>query len=117
MEWNAYLAAQQKLQYQVSRSGWIGDYLDPNTFLDMWTTDNPNNQTGWSNKEYDKLITAAAAESVPTKRMQILKQAEAILLDELPIIPIYYRISTNIVQPHVKSWYTNFLDTHPLNTI
>jgi oligopeptide transport system substrate-binding protein len=117
MEWNAYLAAQQKLQYQVSRSGWIGDYLDPNTFLDMWTTDNPNNQTGWSNKEYDKLIAEAATESVPAKRMQILKQAEAILLDELPIIPIYYRISTNMVRPYVKGWYPNLLDTHPLNTI
>ena len=117
MEWNAYLAAQQKLQYQVSRSGWIGDYLDPNTFLDMWTTDNPNNQTGWSNKEYDKLIAQAATESVPEKRMQILKQAEAILLDELPIIPIYYRISTNMVRPYVKGWYPNLLDTHPLNTI
>jgi oligopeptide transport system substrate-binding protein len=117
MEWNAYLAAQQKLQYQVSRSGWIGDYLDPNTFLDMWTTDNPNNQTGWSNKEYDKLIAQAATESVPEKRMQILKRAEAILLDELPIIPIYYRISTNMVRPYVKGWYPNLLDTHPLNTI
>jgi oligopeptide transport system substrate-binding protein len=117
MEWNAYLAAQQKLQYQVSRSGWIGDYLDPNTFLDMWTTDNPNNQTGWSNKEYDKLIAEAATESVPAKRMQILKQAEAILLEELPIIPIYYRISTNMVRPYVKGWYPNLLDTHPLSTI
>ena len=55
----------QNLQYQVSRAGWIGDYLDPNTFLDMWTTDNPNNQTGWSNKEYDKLIADAAAERDP----------------------------------------------------
>ena len=63
MEWGPYLAAQQNLQYAVSRAGWVGDYLDPNTFLDMWMSDNPNNQTGWSNKEYDKLITAAAAEA------------------------------------------------------
>ena len=54
------------LQYQVSRAGWIGDYLDPNTFFDMWTTDNRNNQTGWSNKKYDKLIAdAASAKPIP----------------------------------------------------
>src|SRR5262249_12687993 len=50
MEWGPYLAAQENLQYEVCRAGWVGDYLDPNTFLDMWTTDNPNNETGWSNK-------------------------------------------------------------------
>ncbi len=117
MEWGAYLAAQQHLQYQVSRAGWVGDYLDPNTFLDMWTTDNANNQTGWSNKKYDKLITDAATEPDPTRRMEILHQAEAILVDELPVIPIYYRVSTNMVRPYMKGWYPNLLDTHPLDAI
>jgi oligopeptide transport system substrate-binding protein len=117
MEWGPYLAAQQNLKYQVARSGWIGDYLDPNTFLDMWMTDNPNNETGWSNKEYDKLLTAAAAESDSAKRMQLLQQAETIVLSELPFIPIYYRVSTNLVRPYVKGWYPNLLDVHPLDPI
>ncbi len=117
MEWGPYLAAQQNLQYQIARAGWVGDYLDPNTFLDMWMSDNPNNQTGWSNKEYDKLITAAAAEPDPAKRMQLLHQAESIVLNELPFIPIYYRVSTNMVRPYVKGWYPNLLDVHPLDPI
>jgi oligopeptide transport system substrate-binding protein len=117
MEWNAYLAAQQNLQYQISRAGWIGDYLDPNTFLDMWTSGNPNNQTGWSNKRYDELISQAAAQVDPVKRMETLREAEAIFLDELPVVPIYFRVTTNLVRPYVKGWYNNLLDTHPLDPI
>ncbi len=117
MEWNAYLAAQQNLQYQVCRAGWIGDYLDPNTFLDMWMTDNPNNQTGWSNKKYDALVTAAGTQRDAAKRMETLRQAEAILLDELPVIPFYYYVSTNMVRPYVKGFYPNLLDVHPLDPI
>ncbi len=117
MEWGAYLAAQQNLQYQISRAGWIGDYLDPNTFLDMWTTDNANNETGWSNKKYDQLIADAGIEPDAAKRMKILHEAEEILVDELPVLPIYYRVSTNMVRPYVKGWYPNLLDVHPLDTI
>jgi oligopeptide transport system substrate-binding protein len=117
MEWGTYLAAQQNLKYQISRSAWVGDYLDPNTFLDMWMTDNPNNQTGWSNKEYDKLINEAAAQRDPTKRMELLHQAEQMVIDDAVFIPIYYRVSTNMVRPYVKGWYPNLLDVHPLDSI
>ena len=55
-EWQSYLQSQQKLNYDVSRAGWIGDYVDPNTFLDMWITKGGNNQTGWSNARYDALL-------------------------------------------------------------
>jgi oligopeptide transport system substrate-binding protein len=117
MEWNSFLEAQRTMRYQISRAGWIGDYFDPNTFLDMWITDGGNNETGWSNKEYDKLIAQAAAERDTAKRMQLLHQAETILMDELPILPIYFRVSRNIVRPYVKGWYPNLLDLHPLDSI
>jgi oligopeptide transport system substrate-binding protein len=117
MEWNSFLEAQRTMRYQISRAGWIGDYFDPNTFLDMWITDGGNNETGWSNKEYDKLIAQAAAERDTAKRMQILHQAETILMDELPILPIYFRVSRNIARPYVKGWYPNLLDLHPLDSI
>ncbi|MDJ0974665.1 MAG: peptide ABC transporter substrate-binding protein [Planctomycetota bacterium] len=58
-EWQAYIESQRKLDYRVSRAGWIGDYLDPNTFLDMWLTKGGNNQTGWGNPFYDQLIEMA----------------------------------------------------------
>jgi oligopeptide transport system substrate-binding protein len=117
MEWNAYQDAQQNLHYQVSRAGWIGDYLDPNTFLDMWMTGNTNNQTGWSNKRYDKLISQAAAQVNPAARLETLRQAETILMGEMPIIPIYFYVTSNLVRPYVKGFYQNPLDVHPLDQI
>ena len=62
-EWASYLASTHAMEYSTARAGWIGDYPDPNTFLDMWLTDGANNETGWSNKKYDQLILAAAAEN------------------------------------------------------
>jgi oligopeptide transport system substrate-binding protein len=59
-EWQSYLATTQAGDYQLSRAGWIGDYVDPNTFLDLWVTNGGNNQTGWGDPLYDRLIRAAA---------------------------------------------------------
>ncbi len=65
-EWNAYQAAEQKLEYMVDRAGWVGDYVDPNTFLDMCVTDGGNNRTGWGNPKYDELIRAAEPSAIPS---------------------------------------------------
>ena len=59
-EWQSYLATERDLDYDISRAGWIGDYPDPNTFLDLWVTNGGNNRTGWSNARYDELIRLAA---------------------------------------------------------
>jgi oligopeptide transport system substrate-binding protein len=112
--WPAYLSAQRELKYAVARAGWSGDYLDPNTFLDLFVTDGENNETGWSNAEYDALIRDAATETDPAKRMKMFERAEAILLDEMPIVPIYFRVSKNVVRPYVNGFYNNPLDMHPL---
>ena len=117
IEWNSYLAAQDKLDYAVCRAGWIGDYPDANTFLDMWTSSSGQNQTGWKNEKFDQLIADAGKEGDPQKRMQMLHDAEQILLDEMPILPIYWRVSKNLVRPHVQGWFLNAQDTHPLNLI
>jgi oligopeptide transport system substrate-binding protein len=117
LEWATFLDTLQQKQYQVARSGWIGDYPDPNTFLDMFVTDGANNQTGWSNETYDKLIKDAAAESDPHKRMEILHEAETILMEELPIIPIYFYVSINMVHPRVKGFSANIQDLHPLHIL
>jgi oligopeptide transport system substrate-binding protein len=117
IEWNSYLSAQDKLDYSVCRAGWVGDYPDPNTFLDMWTSTSGQNQTGWSNEKFDQLIADAGREGDPQKRMGMLREAEQILLDESPILPIYWRVSKNLVKPHVQGWFLNAQDTHPLNLI
>jgi oligopeptide transport system substrate-binding protein len=59
-EWQSYLAAMQAGDYDLARAGWIGDYVDPNTFLDLWVTNGGNNQTGWGDPLYDRCIRAAA---------------------------------------------------------
>ncbi|MDF1662286.1 MAG: peptide ABC transporter substrate-binding protein, partial [Planctomycetota bacterium] len=55
-EWGTYLDSVNGLKFDMARAGWIGDYTDPNTFLDMWLTDGPQNNTGWGSKRYDRLL-------------------------------------------------------------
>ena len=116
-EWASAQNTQQQMDYMLSRRSWTGDYLDPNTYLDLFVTNGENNSTGFSNAEYDKLIADAAREPDEAKRMQMLERAERILTDQLPIIPIYYYVSRNLVRPYVRGWYNNLQDMHPLNTI
>lgn len=117
LEWQVYLDAQMKLDYMVSRAGWVADYPDPNTFLDMWTSYSQQNSTGWKHARYDELIAQAGREEDPAKRMAILAEAEQILLDECPILPIYWRVSKNLVKPHVRGWFNTAQDDHPLTLI
>jgi oligopeptide transport system substrate-binding protein len=116
VEWKVYLARQSSLDYQISRAGWIGDYVDPNTFLDMWITGGGNNQTAWSNKRYDDLIAQAACKIVNAKdRMRSLQEAEKILVaDEVPIMPLYTYVNKGMLSRRVKGWWANILDQHPL---
>jgi oligopeptide transport system substrate-binding protein len=117
VEWGVFLDTLDQKNYQVARSAWVGDYPDPNTFLDMFVTDGANNQTNWSNARYDELIASAAAERDTARRLELLTEAEGILMDELPILPIYYYVSTNMVRPYVEGFYPNIQDKHPLNAL
>ncbi|WP_370830081.1 peptide ABC transporter substrate-binding protein [Clostridium sp.] len=89
-EWAVFLNTRQNGEYQIARHGWIGDYSDPMTFLDMWVTNGGNNDSGFSNSEYDALIAEAKVETNLEKREELLRKAEDILMDEAPIIPIYF---------------------------
>ena len=111
-EWKVYLDSVMTLNYQISRAGWIGDYVDPNSFMDMWLTGGGNNQTGWSNPEYDRLIAEAARTSDPQQRLEVFQKAEAILMDEMPEIPIYFYTHAHLLRPEVKGWYPNILNNH-----
>lgn len=116
-EWKVYQQTVDDLDYDIARAAWIGDYNDPNTFLDLWLTGGGNNRTGWSNEEFDQLIAASAEETNPAKRYQLFQQAETILLDELPIIPIYFYVSQKMQHSSVKGMYPNLLDRHPYKYI
>ena len=97
---------------QVSRAGWIGDYEDPNTFLDLFRPNRGNNKTGWVNKEYDRLIDLANKTMDQDKRYKLLNAAEEIIMDELPILPIYNYVKDYQISSDVKGFYPNYLDHH-----
>lgn len=104
-EWGVYMDDRQNLNYNVSRAGWIGDYMDPNTFLDMWVTGSGNNDTGWSNKTYDALIAKAKITVNATERMATLHEAEKILMTDFPILPIYYYTNPLLLSKKIKDFY------------
>jgi oligopeptide transport system substrate-binding protein len=112
-EWKVYLDSKKTGNYQVARYGWIGDYPDPNSFLDMWLTGGGNNDSRWSNAEYDRLIREAGHTADLQKRLELFQQAEAILMDELPIIPVYFYTRVYALHPSVQGWYPTILDNHP----
>lgn len=112
-DWKVYLASRRTKDYQVARASWIGDYNDPNTFLDLWTGHSGNNHSGWIHPEYDRLIEQAARVIDPQKRFEIFRKAEAILLAESPVIPIFFSKNSYLIQPSVKNWHPNPLDWHP----
>ena len=116
-EWTAYLSSRRQLHYQIARAAWIGDYIDPNTFLDMFVTGGANNQTGWGDSRYDRLVEQAQQEPDTTKRMEYFHRAEQILMDQMPIIPIYFYVTTSMVRPYVKGFYPNIQDVHPLKAL
>jgi len=112
-DWGVYLDAQQRLDFDVSRAGWIADYPDPITFLDMWTTGNGNNMTGWSRPEFDALIAKSRTAPDAEARMATLREAEAMFLDDLPAIPIYVYVRNYLISPMVTGWDRKLLDSRP----
>ncbi len=116
-EWKTYLKAVHSQDYDIARGGWIGDYLDANTFLEMWLTGGGNNETGWSKPEYDALIAKAGQEPDPQRRLEILAEAEAVLNEELPFIPMYWYVWQELKQPEVRGHHPNLLDHHPLRHV
>ncbi len=111
-EWKVYLDSQHQLNYCVSRSAWIGDYDDPFAFLAIMTSDGGNNDTGFKSPEYDRLLREAVAAPTKAERFADFQKAEAILMDEVPMAPVYFYTRVYLMQPSVKGWYSNNLDIH-----
>lgn len=110
-EWKVYLDSQDTLSYDLARAGWIGDYADPNTFMDMWITGGGNNDTGWSSAEYDRLLAASLSAANEEERMEIYQKMDELLMQELPVIPIYFYTNVYALNPKVR-WVPNVRDTH-----
>ena len=116
-ERKGYFVSQNALAYHVCFCSWLGDYLDPSTFLDVFRSDSGNNRTGWQCERYDALLDQAAHERVPQKRAAFMKEAESLLLDEMPLAPLYFRTTANMIKPGWEGYFDNIQDVHPLKTI
>ena len=113
-EWRSYLQDVSTLNYQIARAGWIGDYNDPTTFLNLWESTNGNNNTGWADQEYDRLLAMARRESDPQVRLSYLQEAEKIVMERGPVIPIYYYTNNFLVSRHLEGFYPHNRDIHLL---
>ncbi|MCM3126245.1 peptide ABC transporter substrate-binding protein [Paenibacillus sp. MER 78] len=108
-EWGVFLETRKNLNYQVARAGWSADYNDPMTFMDMWTTGNGNNDSGYANPEYDALIEQAAVEQDAAKRNDLFAQAEKMLVEEdMVIAPLYYYTNVSLTKPYLKGVSLDF---------
>ena len=109
-EWKVFLDSRQHLNFSISRGGSLSSLADPEDFLISYTTGHGMNDTGWSNKEYDTLLLKAQSETKKEKRFSILAQAENLLLNELPIVPMFYYSQSYLVAKSVKGFLPNSLD-------
>jgi oligopeptide transport system substrate-binding protein len=113
-EWKVYLQTRRmKATTEVFRAGWIGDYNDANSFLEILQSTHGLNDTGYASAKYDELLGKAAVEADPARREQWMHEAEAQLLEDLPVIPIYFYVTKRLVSPRVKGWSGNIMDHHP----
>ncbi len=113
MEGKSVLAARRARDFQILRSSWIGDYNDPATFLNVWTSTSGNNHSGWSSPAYDQLIHDAARAADTEERRNFFQQAESLLIADAPFIPIYHYTHVFLKHPSVRGWHSNLLDHHP----
>ena len=113
MEWKVFLSTIAKRDFSLARAGWIGDYVDANTFLHMWRTGDGHNNTGWSSTRYDELLELAAQESDTEKRFSYFEECEKLIAENAPILPIYFYVHVTLRSPTVKGWHPTLLDHHP----
>ena len=116
-EWKTYKHALATGAYQLARSAWSGDYYDPASFLELFTTQSEQNQTGWSDPAYDAAIDAAARTPAGTARNAHFQRAEARLLESAPVIPLVHNRNKFLIRPEVRGWHPNALDIHPFQAV
>lgn len=106
-DWAVFIDTRQKGEYQIARHGWLADYNDPISFLDMWVTDGGNNDAQYSNPAYDELIAKVKSSSDRTERITAMHQAEDILSQDMPIIPLYYYTDLYLKSDKLQGFYAS----------
>jgi ABC-type oligopeptide transport system substrate-binding subunit len=108
MEWTAFLAATHSLDYKGFAQGvWGADYMDPNTFLDLFYAKDSNGDSGWYDPAYQRMIDNANGELDPKKRYEMLARAEAYLMTGQPFLSMATASTNFMKKPYVKGFYPN----------
>jgi len=111
-EWKVYLDSLTNMHFQIARRGWIGDYVDPNNFLDLFISGGGNNNTGFADPAYDEMILREAPQAATKEeRFAIFKKAETLLMEQMPIIPIFTYTSKHLIHPSVNGLPPNLMDS------
>lgn len=105
VEFQVKLDREKAGDYQVSRAGWVGDYVDPMTFIDLFVTDGPYNDSGYSNKEYDELVNTAKTTADQAVRFDAMRKAEAIFMNDLAVMPLYFYTKPYTQKTHLTGVY------------
>jgi len=108
-----YESRRRRVDTEVFRAAWIGDFRDPVNFLDIFHSSNGQNDTGFAAATYDRLLEQAARETDTQVRLEILGLAESEMMEHQPVLPIYFYVSRRLVKPGVRGWQPNLLDFHP----
>jgi len=110
-EWKVYIDSRNRLDYDIARAGWIGDYVDPMNFLDLGLSSNGNNRSGYVVPEYDEMILKTIPSALsPEKRLEEFHKAETRIMTDLPFAPIYNYKTKYLISPSVKNWTINYQD-------
>jgi oligopeptide transport system substrate-binding protein len=112
-EWQVYLKNQQLHNFQIARMGWIMDYADPFTFLELLSEHNGNNHSNWHTPEYDRLLREGNNNPDPAARLAIFREAEAMVRDAAPMLPLYLYTKSTMMKPYLMGYWGNDLDQHP----
>lgn len=114
MEWKTFLNVRKELDYKgIARAGWVGDYMDPFSFLKLFYTKNNDSSTGWYDPKFDALVNAANRELDPVKRFELLAEAEFFVMDQQPVNPFMTDSTNWMKKPFVKGMYPNPQTLHP----
>jgi oligopeptide transport system substrate-binding protein len=111
-EWKVYLKSIQTHDYQIARFGWIGDYPDPYTFLELFASHNGNNHSNWGSDAYDALLDRANRQRDPQARLAVLARAEQQLMDAAPIVPMYVYTRAELIKPYLRGHVLNTENRH-----
>jgi peptide/nickel transport system substrate-binding protein/oligopeptide transport system substrate-binding protein len=111
--WPQYYDSLKRSGFTLGQISWIGDFADPLTFLQMWESGSFLNESGYSNPEFDALLSQASRQA-GAERLQTLAESEALLLNSGAVLPVSHQPAFNVVDISlISGWYPNTMDVHP----